>query len=559
MKDKVRIITLGGQDEFGKMLTVVEINDDIFVVECGEKKPDKTRPGVDYIIANYQYLLDNKQRVKAYLLTHGSDPAIAGLPFIYNKIPAPIYCSDATFQILSLFMRHNKINLNLDVHIIEPTSEFLVSGHRINFFAMTSSMSRSSGVSLHTSEGNVILINSFAIDNESNPDYYYDRTTLAKLGDEGCLALLCEARYADRAGYTNPSYKLVPQIVSAFNEAQGRIFIALETNDMYNITSSIIYAISRKKKIIFYDKETSETFEAFSKIHTATPPLKNDTFFSIDTINSHSSKDVVVVMVGFGEKLFNKIALIASKVSPTKIVTLNETDTFIVGVPYHVENEVKETEAVDMLYRSNAKVVRFKKNTFTRIHGSQEDIKTILAITRPKYFIPVYGAYRKLLEIARVALSTSIGLNHNKIFVLDNGQYIDIIDGMARLGQNELPHGDIYVDGKGVGDVSLDIIQERQRFADDGVIIIGATLSNNPRSIYAGIDIQMKGFVYLKDSKSLQNKIDELTKAIINKHLSSDVMLDASEIGEDIRQSVFRLIRRECLKNPSIIPAIIIV
>ena len=558
MKDKIRIITIGGQDEFGKMLTVIEVNDDLFVTECGEKKPDKTRPGIDYVISNVDYLIENKDRIRAYFLTHGNDPVIAGLPFVYKKIPAPIYCSDATYEILSSFVLHNKMNIKFDVHLVEPTSEFVVAGHRINFFAMTSSMARSSGVSIHTSEGNIILINAFVIDNDSLPDYYYNRTELARLGDEGVLALLCEARYADRSGYTNPTYKLVPQLTNVFNEAQGRIFIALETNDMYNITSVTKYALQRGRKIVLYDKETLDTFETFSKIHAGMRTVSRTNFVTLDSINSFSSKDVLVMMIGFGERIFHKISLLASKDGPAKIVTLNETDTFIVGIPYHVENEIMETDAVDMLYRSDAKVVRFNKNNFTRMHGSQEDIKTILSITRPKYFIPVYGAYRKLLEVARVALSTSIGLNHNRIFVMDNGNYIDIIDGVAKLGEKTLPHGDVYVDGKAIGDISQKILEERQKFGDDGVIIIGVTLSNNPRNIYAGPDVQMRGFVYLKDSESLLKDVSKMTTAILEKHLASDVMLNEGEISEDISSSIFRLIRRNSLKNPIIIPSITI-
>lgn len=559
MKDKIRIVTLGGQDEFGKMVTLIEVNDDIFVVECGEKKPDRTRHGVDYVIANFDYLLENKHKVRAYFLTHGNDQAIGGLAFIYNKIPAQIYCSDATFEVLSLFIRHNRLNINLDVHLVEPTCEFNVAGHRINFFAVTCSMARSSGISIHTSEGNIIVINSFVIDNDSLPDYYYDRVALAKLGEEGVLALLCEARYADRMGYTNPSYKLVPQAQSALQEAKGRIFVALETSDMYNITSIMRYGITHGRKIIFYDKETLDTFEAFRKMHSEAQLIKKENFSTIDTINQFSSKDVLVLMIGFGEKIYKKIALLATSDIPTKAINLNENDTFIVGIPYHIENEIYETDAVDTLYRTNAKVVRFNKNSFIRMHGSQEDIKTILSITKPKYFIPVYGAYRKLLEVARVALATSIGLNHNRIFVMDNGNYIDIIDGVAKLSLNQLPHGDIYVDGKGIGDISLKIIEERQRFGDDGVIILGVTLSKDKRIIYAGPDIQMRGFVYLKDSEVLLKEMTKLATSIIENHLQNDVLLERSVIEADVENALFRLIRRNSLKNPSIIPTIAII
>ncbi len=558
MNDKIRVITLGGQDEFGKMLTIVEVNDDIFVIECGEKKPDKLRPGVDYIIANVSYLLENRHRIKAYFLTRGSDPAISGLPFVYEKAPAPIYCTDTTYAVLSLFMRHNKLNVRMDVNIKKPTDEFYVGNHRINFFALCASMSHANGVSIHTSYGNIMFFGAFVIDNDSLPDYYYDRKEIARLSEEGVLLLMCEARYADRRGYSNPSYKLVSLMEHAFKDAQGRIFLALETNDMYNIVNAATFALQNKKKIIFYDKETQDTYHTFSKFLSIDGSLTANRFYTIDTINNHAPQDIVIFMVDWGDKLYHKLALLASKDNPTKIINLNENDTIIVGVPYHIESEVSETKTIDMLYRSSAKVVRFDKKSFIRMHASEEDIKTILSITSPKYFVPIYGAYRKLLDAARVALSTSVGLTHNKIFVMDNGNYIDIVDGVARLATVSLPHGDVYVDGKGIGDITSSILEERVKFADDGVIIIGVTISRSKRCIVAGPDIQARGFVYLKDSEVLIKELTKLVEALLLNALEGSEFYNEEKLQNNIADAAFRLIRRYSLKNPSIIPSITI-
>ena len=558
MKDKIKIVTLGGQDEFGKMMTIVEVNDDIFVIECGEKRPDKTRPGVDYVIANFSYLVENKDRVKAYILTRGSDPVISGLPYVYPKVPAPIYCTDTTIEVLKLFMKHNKINLKLDVHIQNATDEFHIGDHRVNFFSVTASMTHSNGVSIHTNLGNIMFIGAFVIDNDSNPDYYYDRKEIARLADEGVFMLLLEARYADRPGYTNPYYKLVPQMEHAFKDAPGRIFLALETNDMYNVTSALRFALSQKRKILFYDQETFDTYEIFSKLHSMGGGIPKDRLFSIDTINNHSSQDICVFIIGWGNKLYHKLALLASKDNPTKVITLNENDTIIVGVPYHIESEVSETQTIDALYRSNAKVIRFDKKSFTRMHASQEDIKTILSITSPKYYIPIYGAYRNLLESARVALSTSIGLSHFNIFVMDNGNVVEVNEGVARLLPSTIPHGDIFVDGKGIGDITSNVLDERQKFGDDGVIIIGATISKTRKNIYAGPDIQMRGFVYLKDSETLLKEMTKLVEAMLLNSLESEDYLSEEKLGNEIADAIFRLIRRSSLKNPSIIPSITI-
>lgn len=555
MNDKVRVVCLGGQDEFNKKMTLVEINDDIFVLECGEKSPGITRPGIDYVIANFNYLIEHKSQVKGYLLTHGFDANIGGLPYVYQKVPAPVYCSDVTRAVLESFCEHNHIAINFDYHMIHATEEVMISGHRVNFFSVCSSMSHSSGVSLHTSLGNVILLESFVIDNNADEDFLHDGKTLGKLSEEPTLVLLTESRYSTNLGYTNPKYKLIPLIENAFKEAQGRIFIALGVPDLYNITKIMQYAFKKGRKIIPYDNESMEVYQRFAHLHASYKNIPTNSVLSLDEINRVSSKDALILVIGWGAKLYHKIALLASGENPDKRFTLNETDTFVVGLTQTNETEIDAGEAINELYRANVKVATFNKKEFLRMHASEEDLKTIIALLRPKYYIPVYGALRELYSNAKVALSMGTGLNYTNIFVIDNGDAVSFDEGKAILIPHAVLSGDVYVDGKGIGDVSHEVIEERQRFSDDGVIILAITLRESDRSIVAGPDIQMRGFVYLKDSEQISKEVNKALSIVVEQALKDRTrILDEKIIANNIHETIFRLVRRLSGKSPSIIP-----
>lgn len=555
MADKIRIICLGGQDEFNKKMTLVEINDDIFVLECGEKTPDITRPGIDYVIANFSYLVERKDKVKAYIITHGFDANLGGLPYIYQKVPAPVYCSDVTKEVIMSFSEHNKINLNINFQVVKSTDEVIISGHRINFFATCSSMSHSSGVSINTSEGNIILLESFVIDNNADEDFLHDGKTLGKLSEETTLVLLTESRYSTNQGYSNPKYKLLPLVENAFKEAQGRIFVALGVPDLYNITKIMAYAIKKGRKLIPYDQESKEVYDRYAHLHASYKNIPTNAVLPIDEINRVSSKDIVVLVIGWGERLYHKISLLASGENKDKRFALNSTDTFIVALTHTNETEIASGEAINELYKANAKVVTFRKNEFIRMHASEEDLKTIIALLRPKFYIPVYGTLRELYANAKVALNMGIGLNFTNIFVIDNGDAFEYIDKKAKIAHNVALTGDILVDGKGIGDVSNDVINERQRFSDDGVIILAITLSNEKRKIIAGPDIQMRGFIYLKDSEQISKEITKTLNIVITQALNDkSTPLHESTIEQNINETIFRLVRRLSGKSPCIIP-----
>ncbi|HOH68103.1 MAG TPA: ribonuclease J, partial [Bacilli bacterium] len=244
MEDKIRVFALGGLDEDGKNLQVVEINSDIFVIECGIRFPDKTTPGIDYVIPDYDYLKKNKERVRAYILTHGHDDEIGALPYIHKEVPAPIYGSDVTLVMVRSFFEHIRFDASrLDLRVVKPTSDVVIAGRMFHFFHTAHNISESMGVAIETSLGNVVFTGDYVVENNASENYLHDMNAIARIAEKETVLLMTESSYADRLGYTAPKYKITPLLSSFIEEVKGRLFIALFSRNIYNIDEIINLAV----------------------------------------------------------------------------------------------------------------------------------------------------------------------------------------------------------------------------------------------------------------------------------------------------------------------------
>lgn len=554
MNDKVRIFALGGLDEDGKNCTVVEINGDIFVVGCGIKYPDKTMPGIDYVIPNFQYLKDHKEHVKAYFLTHGHDDEMGALAYLYKDVPAPIYGSLVTIAMFKTFAKHVNVNpASFDLHIVEATSSFMVAGRKISYFRTAHNIALSSGVCIETSLGNVIFTSDFVVENNANPNYLHDMNAIAKIAENQTLVLLSESVYASHAGYTAPDYKLTPHIEQIVKDSTGRLFIALFSANFYNIDEVISLAIQNHKKIIPYDEETAETIASMQSCGQLLIP--RDNYAPIDDLNRFRAQDIIVLMLGYGVKLYGKIALLAAGQNETKQISLTETDTFISACPSNDNTEIEATDALDELYRSGCQVFNVPKKKFLKMHASEEDLKMMIALLKPAYYIPVKGFYKDLLANAEVALSMGINLNHGNVFLLENGLSCIFDSTGGHLLQENIVHGDIMIDGIGVGDVGTQVINDRQKLSE-GVVILAATVSKSKKAIVAGPDVQIRGLVFLKDSDAILRDVSKIFLTTLNDELQN-TPYNLDKLKDDVYDKCLRSIRRQTGKEPMVLPLII--
>ncbi|MFA5481132.1 MAG: ribonuclease J [Bacilli bacterium] len=555
MEDKVKVFALGGLDEDGKNLYVIEINDDLFVIECGIRFPDKTTPGIDYIIPDFDYLRKNKQRVKAYILTHGHDDEIGALPYLIKVVPAPIYGSDVTLLMVRSFFEHIHSDAShLDLRVVKPTSDVLIGGHSFHFFHTAHNVAESMGVAVETSLGNIVFTGDYVVENNASDNYLHDMHAIAKIAEKETLLLMTESMYADRLGYTAPKYKITPLLSQFIEEVKGRLFIALFSRNIYNIDEIINLAVKSRKKIVFYDEETADIFKDMQKVNQLMIPKNN--FVHIEDVNRIRANETIVLMCGFGDRLFKKIKKLANGLQEDRRIILNVEDTFVVAAPASPNVEAIATDAIDDLYRSGVRVKALSKKEILKMHASEEDIKMIVATLKPKYYLPVKGSYRHLLANAQLVVNMGLKLSHQNVFVLDNGMVLEISASGAQILKESVKVGDLLIDGKGIGDVESEVIGDRQKLSDDGVVVLGVTISKKERRVVAGPDVQMRGFVFLKDADTILKEVTKIFLATLNDAMNKNTY-SIKEISNNSTEAILRYIRRANGKNPMVLPLII--
>jgi len=552
--DKIKIIMLGGQDETFKSMTAIEINNDIFVIEAGFRMPDKTKPGIDFVIPRYDYLVENKERVRAYILTHGYDPVIGALPFVYQKVPAPVFCTRTTNDFLKGFCIHNKIDYSkLAISIVKTEDDIVISNRLISFFGVTSNFAESLGISINTDQGNIVYMSNSIAHNDFELGFTPGKKKIAKILSNKILVLMLDALNADKPGYCSPNYRLTHVLNANIGEFSGRVFLAIDRPNLYNIIDCLNSAVQYGRKIIPYDEQSKEIVSILSS--EGYIKLGRDSLASIEDVNRLRPQDVLVFITGFGKKFNDKIALLATKNNDEKIVFLTKNDTFIYGAHVLPENETSATETIDELYKTDCTVLRANTKVYARMHAYEEDIKFFIATFQPKYLIPVSAPFVKLLACAKIALDMNVGLNHNNVFILDNGDAVEFEAGIGKVIGKHVIAGDVFVDGKGIGDIGAAVLEERQRFADEGVIVLGVTISKSESKIVAGPDVQARGLVFLKDNEALIREISRLFVTTVEGELAKE-RYSIAYMETATKDIVFKAVRRAINKTPTIIPII---
>lgn len=559
MSYKIRIFALGGLDEHGKCMLVLELGDDIFIVEGGLKYPDRTNPGIDAIIPSIDYLVQHRSRIRAILITHGHDDQFGALPYIYSQIPAPIYASKATIALLQKFtFQQTKVRPNYDFYPIHPTSNVTIAGHQFEFFQTVHSVMDSSGFAVTTPFGNIVYSGDFIVEYNASKNYKHDLNALAKIAEKETLLLMTESIGADKPGYTSPHHRVTNHLVLPFQEAQGRIFVALYNQSVYNLEETLKYTFAQGKKIVFYDRETEDYIKTFTDLGSISIP--KDKIIERENHLRAPVNNQVVIMMGPGEKIYKKIAELSEGENEDRTFELSSKDTFIVAAPSAPAIEVMAYDALDNLYQTGAKVVNITRKQIASMHAQEEDLKTFLSLLKPKYYMPIKGEYVQLFGNAKLALSLGMGLNHSNTFLMDNGHVLEFVEGKGRVLTSELDRirvGDVLIDGIGVGDVRGEVIRQRQQLSQDGVLVIGITISKSSKRLVAGPDVQMRGFIFLKDSENFSRELNALLLAEVQEYLNNRSNVSLEKFKEILVDKVLKLIKRINGKNPVVVPILI--
>lgn len=543
--EKIRVYAMGGVGEIGSNMTVIELNGDIFIVDAGLMHPKDEMLGVDSVIPDTTYLEQNKDRIKAIFLTHAHQAHIGGLPYLIRKIKAPVYGTLFTLQLLELIFKEAQMTKKPMMVTIDPNKDVTIGGHRISFFKTNHSVPDSIGIAFHTSQGAVVHTGDFKFDYTPVDGVKFDLSKLARIGDEGVLCLLSDSKNADRPGNTPSESVIGPRLEDYFYFAEGRVITALYASNIHRIQQVINAAVQTNRKIALDGRYLERIIGLASKLGYLHIP--KNAFINLDKIDKRPDREICIISAGQTGDPMSPLMRISAHTH--KRINAKANDLFIYASSATPADEKDVTKAIDALMRLGVTVV-YGDDVHVSGHASQEDLKLMIELVRPKYLIPIHGEFRLLKAHMDIAASTGMPLHH--IFLLDKGDVVEFSDGVARETE-KVPAGQVLVDGLGVGDVGNIVLRDRRLLAEDGTLIVVVTIGKQSKKILSGPEIITRGFVYVRESEALIEDAIRIVREVLSKSLTQNVS-EWSSLKNGIRDSLNRYLYEKTKRRPMILP-----
>ncbi len=559
--DVIRFIALGGQAEMGKSMYCLEINEKIYIIDSGFRFPDVDKLGVDVIIPSFQYLEDRLDNIAAIIITHGHDDAMAALPYLLRSVNVPVYAPNLTAdlieQMIDHYQRHNRVNLHMDLRRVKRNTSLDIDGVPIEFFPVTHSIPGSVGVALWTSYGYIVYSGEFIIDFGAPEGFGCDIQKMMEIGKKGVLALLVESSSAKNEGYTSPQHKLTNKIDHIFEDSDSRIIISSYAQNVFRTKEIVQLTKKYNRKIVFYGRDkydkTNSLLRIGQKMREPIINIEDKYVGDKEKIGDpYYDENYVILLSGSPRRIYHDICDILD--GADDLLKLRNNDTFIVASPVLPGTEKIANKAHNDLFKTDAKIHLLKNKDLYSMHASIEDIKVIIQIFDPKYYIPIKGEYQHF--IANMNIAVDMGINKDNVIIVDNGERISFTNGKLDKSRDIFEVEDVMIDGSGIGDVGEKVIDDRIQLANDGVVVIGVTIDRRTKEIIAQTDCQTRGFVYLKDSQYLINQIILICEGCVSL-LRDNPSLDVNEIRMTMKDQSMRYIARETGKKPVFIPVII--
>ncbi|CEG22496.1 Ribonuclease J 2 [Planococcus massiliensis] len=544
----IRVIPLGGVSEIGKAMYVIEIDEDLFVVDSGLMFPEDEMLGIDIVIPDITFLEENKDRVKGIFLTHGHEDAIGSIAYLLKKVQAPVYGSKLT---IALAKEHVKEQGSLkQVKFFEVTNKSRMNFDKthVTFFHTTHSIPDALGIVFHTSEGAIVHTGEFKFDQSAKGSYKPDIAKMAKLGEDGVLMLLSDSTEAERPGYTTSETVIADHLLSAFIAAKGRILVSLYSSNFIRIQQVFDTAHATGKKVAVAGKSLESSYEVGLRLGYLT--VHEDTVISLKDLENYNDEEVVIIVTGNqGEPLEALDKMVRKQ---HKDVKIKETDTVLITFTPSPGMEVPMFQTMNKLAKAGANVLTSSKKVHVSGHGSQEDLKMMLNMMKPKYFIPIQGEYKML--IAHSKLAQQVGMHKSDIFIADKGDIVEYKDGKVRMS-GRVTAGNVLIDGIGIGDVGNIVLRDRKLLSQDGIFIVVVTLNRKEKKIASGPEMISRGFVYVRESEQLMEESTQLVRKVVEKYVIKDAF-EWNNIKQEIRDTLNSYLFQQTKRRPMIIPII---
>ena len=549
MASKLKIIPLGGLGEIGKNLTIYEYGKDMFLVDCGMGFPDQDLYGVDLVIPDISYLKANKNRIRGMVITHGHEDHIGAIPYVLKQLDMPIYATPLTAAIIELRLEEHDLLYHTQIFTKKPGDKFKLGCFEIEFIHTNHSIADSVALAIKTPIGTVIHTGDFKIDLTPIQGGMIDLPRLGQLGNEGVLALLSDSTNVERPGYCASEARVIDCFDELFKDCSKRIIVTTFASNVHRLQQIINVAAKYKRKVGITGRSMENIMRVATELGYVDIP--DGVMMDMSQIGSLPRSKTVIVCTGSqGEPMS---ALHRMAFSEHKQVTIDAGDRVIISASAIPGNEITISRVIDELFQKGAEVI-YDRNTALHVsgHASQEEQKMMLALVRPKFFIPVHGEYRMLVKHAE--LGRLMGVDPKNVVIAENGKIIEISKKSVKLN-GSVQSGAVMVDGMGVGDVGSVVMRDRHRLAEDGMVVIVVTLSSWDNAMLSDPEILTRGFVYVKESEDMLEELKRVTKETVLACEESGVK-DWSAIKSRIKSNVSSYLYKTTKRSPMILPLI---
>jgi ribonuclease J len=546
--NNIKIIALGGVGEIGKNMYVAEVDDDIFVVDAGLMFPEDEMLGIDIVIPDFSYLTSNRDRVKAIFLTHGHEDHVGALSYVLRKIDVPVYGTKLTIALAKEKMNEQEFSGSVEFHEITADTVVKFETVSVSFFKTNHSIPDSVGISINTSEGAIVYTGDFKFDQAAAPLYKAEVGKMAAIGEKGVLCLLSDSTGAEKPGYTLSESTVVAELSNVFYNASGRIIAACFASDLNKIQQIFDSAEANGRKVAVAGKSLKRVYDIALQLGYL--QVEDDLIIPINDLKNYEDKQVVILTTGSQGEPIEALQKMAKQIHPQ--VNIQKGDTVLFAASPLRGSEVFIYKTMDILFRAGANVVSSKNSVQVSSHGSQEELKFMINLMNPKFFIPVHGEYKMLK--AHKKLAKSCGIAEENIFIPDRGDVIELSGGKIKVTEKVLA-GNTLIDGIGVGDVGNIVLRDRRLLSQDGVLIVVVTLNKADKKIVAGPEIISRGFVYVRESEKLLSDSSTLVREIVDKNTNKE-SFDWNSLKQDIRDSLNQYLYEKTKRRPMIMPII---
>lgn len=549
MTPKIKIIPLGGLGEIGKNMTAFECGSDIIVVDCGLGFPDEQMYGIDIVIPDISYLKANADRVKAIILTHGHEDHIGAIPYVLREIDVPIYATPLTAALVELKLEEHDLLYNTQIFTRKAGDSFRLGCFTVEFINVNHSIADAVALAIRTPLGTIIHTGDFKIDVTPIQGNMIDLPRLGQLGNEGVLALLSDSTNVEKPGHSDSEMKVGETFDKLFKNCEQRIIITTFASNVHRLQQIINVAAKYKRKVAV----SGRSMENILRVATVLGHLNipDNVLVDINQINKVPKNKVVIISTGSqGESMS---ALYRMAFSEHRQINIEPGDRVIISASAIPGNENMISKVIDELFHKGAEVI-YDRHTDLHVsgHASQEEQKMMLALTKPKYFIPVHGEYRMLVKHSE--LGKLMGINPKNIVIAENGKVIEISKKSIKINGN-VQAGAVMVDGTGVGDVGSVVMRDRHRLAEDGMVVVVVTLSSYDNALLCEPEILTRGFVYVKEAENMLEELRRVTKESVEACENAGIT-DWSSIKSRIKSSVSGYLYKTTKRSPMILPLI---